>query len=129
MVDTFHSLIRLPMPSECLASLSRASLRTALVASLVWHASLAASAQPFAPPAPVSIATVALHVEPPTQASPVVPVPPSEQYPALYRDVQLAHLFPDSKTFADMVPLSPPAQIATAYDAAKQQPNSCRRRS
>jgi alpha,alpha-trehalase len=91
-----------------------------LAASLVWHASLAAPSEPSAPAA--GIATVAVHVEPPTQASPVVPVPPSEQYPALYRDVELAHLYPDSKTFADMVPSAPPAQIESAYDAAKQQP-------
>jgi hypothetical protein len=87
-----HSLIRLPMPYQNLADLSRASLRLAVVVSLVWHASLAASAQTSDAPAPASIATVALHVEPPTQTSPVVPVPPSEQYAALYRDVQLAHL-------------------------------------
>ncbi|HEY1213162.1 MAG TPA: hypothetical protein VGE93_05980, partial [Bryobacteraceae bacterium] len=32
------------------------------------------------------------------------PLPPSELYGDLYRQVQLAHLYPDSKTFADMVP-------------------------
>ncbi|WP_244221058.1 alpha,alpha-trehalase TreF [Paraburkholderia aromaticivorans] len=69
------------------------------------------------------IVAAAVHVEPPTQASPVVPIAPSEQYPTLYRDVQLAHLYPDSKTFADMVPLSPPAQLAAAYENAKQQRN------
>ncbi|MEX3762328.1 alpha,alpha-trehalase TreF [Paraburkholderia phenoliruptrix] len=68
------------------------------------------------------IVHIAVHVEPPAQASPVVPVPPSEQYAELYRDVQLAHLFPDSKTFADMVPLEPPSQIAVDYASAKQQP-------
>jgi alpha,alpha-trehalase len=119
-----HFFIHSPMPSAHLA-LPLASLRCALAASLVWHASLAASAPTPASveATPVSVATVAVHVEPPSQASPVVPVPPSEQYAALYRDVQLAHLFPDSKTFADMVPLVAPAQIAATYDTAKQQPN------
>ncbi|MFL9929434.1 alpha,alpha-trehalase TreF [Paraburkholderia sp. RL18-103-BIB-C] len=109
------------MPSPHLAAVSRAALRAAFAASLVWHASPATSTEPSAAPS-AGIATVAVHVEPPTQASPVVAVPPSEQYAALYRDVQLAHLYPDSKTFADMVPSSPPAQIETAYDAIKQQP-------
>jgi alpha,alpha-trehalase len=111
------------MPSQDLVDLSRASLRTVLVATLLWHGSLAASAPPSDAPRAAAIATVTVHVEPPTQASPVVPVPPSEQYAALYRDVQLAHLFPDSKTFADMMPLAQPEQIASAYDTAKQQPN------
>lgn len=111
---TYHAFTDFPRPR----------LRTALVAALVWHA-LLASAEPAsgvsAPERGASVAAV--DVEPPTQASPVVPVSPSDQYPALYRDVQLARLYPDSKTFADMVPLSPPAQIAAAYDVAKQQAN------
>jgi len=49
-------------------------------------------------------------------------MPPSEAYGALYRDVELAHLFPDSKTFADMVPNAPPQQIVAAYTSAKPQP-------
>jgi alpha,alpha-trehalase len=52
-------------------------------------------------------------------ASPVVPVPPSELYGALYRDVELAHLYPDSKTFADMVPNAPPQQIVADYARQK----------
>ncbi|MFM0339679.1 alpha,alpha-trehalase TreF [Paraburkholderia fungorum] len=111
------------MTYSAFVDLSRSPLRTALCAALVWHASLAGAAPPSAASsAGGGVVVAALHVEPPSQASPVVPVPPSEQYATLYRDVELAHLFPDSKTFADMVPLSPPAQIATAYDAAKQQP-------
>uniref|UniRef100_E1TIY5 Alpha,alpha-trehalase n=1 Tax=Burkholderia sp. (strain CCGE1003) TaxID=640512 RepID=E1TIY5_BURSG len=106
-------------------------LCNALVAALVLHACFASAAsvapgtQPQNDAATTSsgaITQVALHVEPPAQASPVVPVPPSEQYPELYRDVELAHLFPDSKTFADMVPLEPPSQIAASYTSAKQQP-------
>jgi alpha,alpha-trehalase len=52
-------------------------------------------------------------------ASPVVPVPPSELYGVLYRDVELAHLYPDSKTFADMVPNAPPQQIVDDYARQK----------
>jgi len=57
-----------------------------------------------------------------TSASPVVPVPPSELYGTLYRDVELAHLYPDSKTFADMVPNAPPQQIAADYAGQKDDP-------
>jgi alpha,alpha-trehalase len=52
-------------------------------------------------------------------ASPVVPVPPSDLYGRLYRDVELARLFPDSKTFADMVPNASPQQIVADYAAHK----------
>jgi alpha,alpha-trehalase len=66
--------------------------------------------------------TAGTHANPHAQPSPVVPMPPSEAYGALYRDVELAHLFPDSKTFADMVPNAPPQQIVAAYTSAKPQP-------
>ncbi|WP_143752237.1 alpha,alpha-trehalase TreF [Burkholderia sp. SRS-W-2-2016] len=56
------------------------------------------------------------------QPSPVVPTPPSELYGELYRDVELAHLYPDSKTFADMVPNAPPAQLVADYNSARTQP-------
>jgi alpha,alpha-trehalase len=55
-------------------------------------------------------------------ASPVVPVPPSDLYGDLYRDVELAHLYPDSKTFADMVPNVPPKEIVADY--AGQKPDA-----
>ncbi|MFP3429662.1 alpha,alpha-trehalase TreA [Paraburkholderia sp. SIMBA_061] len=113
------------MTDKAFAS-NRLRLRSALVAAFVLHASFATAAF-AASTADVAhtangITRVALHVEPPSQASPVVPVPPSGQYPELYRDVQLAHLFPDSKTFADMVPLAPPEQIAADYASTRQQP-------
>lgn len=50
------------------------------------------------------------------------PLPPSETLGDLYRDVELAHLFPDSKTFADMIPTEAPARIVAAYEAARAQP-------
>ncbi|MEM5438839.1 alpha,alpha-trehalase TreF [Paraburkholderia diazotrophica] len=52
-------------------------------------------------------------------ASPVVPVPPSDLYGDLYRAVELAHLYPDSKTFADMVPNVPPKEIDADYAGQK----------
>lgn len=124
MTDNAYAVTRL-------RSLRGLRLCNALVAALVLHACFASAAsvapgtQPQNDAATTSsgaITQVALHVEAPAQASPVVPVPPSEQYPELYRDVELARLFPDSKTFADMVPLEPPSQIAANYTSAKQQP-------
>ncbi|WP_118183548.1 alpha,alpha-trehalase TreA [Paraburkholderia phosphatilytica] len=56
------------------------------------------------------------------QPSPVVPTPPSELYGDLYRDVELAHIYPDSKTFADMVPNEAPAQVVADYQSARTQP-------
>nr|WP_246641849.1 alpha,alpha-trehalase TreF [Paraburkholderia edwinii] len=56
-----------------------------------------------------------------TTPSPVVPVPPSELYGALYRDVELAHLFPDSKTFADMIPNDTPSHLVAEYTQQKSQ--------
>jgi alpha,alpha-trehalase len=38
----------------------------------------------------------------------------------LFHDVQLARLFPDSKTFADARPRLAPAEIAARYDAARR---------
>ena len=46
------------------------------------------------------------------------PAPPSEIYGRLFADVQLARVFPDGKTFADAVPLRPPAAIIADYARA-----------
>ena len=111
------------MTHPTFAASFRLRLRSALVAAFLLQSSLSGAAWAAGTaPWQGGITRVAVHVEPPAQASPVVAVPPSEQYAELYRDVQLAHLFPDSKTFADMVPLSAPEQVASAYAAAKQQP-------
>jgi alpha,alpha-trehalase len=100
------------------------------LASLPGVASVASAAPASAPrglsfgrvtTSGAAAAAVAPPVNPHAQASPVAPVPPSEQYGELYRDVELAHLFPDSKTFADMVPNAPPQQIVAAYTSAHQQ--------
>jgi alpha,alpha-trehalase len=53
---------------------------------------------------------------------PDYPVPPSIEYGDLYRDVELASIFPDSKTFPDLVPAASPPEILQAYEAAKESP-------
>ena len=45
--------------------------------------------------------------------------PPQVLFKNLFIAVQSAQLFPDSKTFADAVPKSAPAQILSRFDAAK----------
>ncbi|HYZ35892.1 MAG TPA: alpha,alpha-trehalase TreF, partial [Pseudonocardiaceae bacterium] len=51
------------------------------------------------------------------------PVPPSIEYGDLYRDVELTSVFPDSKTFPDMIPIASPADILQTYEAAKASPD------
>jgi alpha,alpha-trehalase len=53
---------------------------------------------------------------------PAYATPPSIEYGELYRDVELASVFPDSKTFPDMIPDAPPATILHEYSAAKTAP-------
>ena len=48
--------------------------------------------------------------------------PPSIEYGDLYSAVELAPVFPDSKTFPDMIPSVSPEQVLSAYDAAKGTP-------
>ncbi|MCC9137897.1 alpha,alpha-trehalase TreF [Pontibacter silvestris] len=47
---------------------------------------------------------------------------PDEQLGELFEEVQLAPVFPDSKTFPDCIPLSSPEQILQAYHQEKGQP-------
>lgn len=54
---------------------------------------------------------------------PDYPVPPSITYGSLYRDVELASIFPDSKTFPDLIPAAPPPSILLDYSSAKGSPN------
>jgi alpha,alpha-trehalase len=49
-------------------------------------------------------------------------VPPSILYGPLYRDVELSAIFPDSKTFPDLIPDEAPADIVAEYEADKAQP-------
>jgi alpha,alpha-trehalase len=53
---------------------------------------------------------------------PDYPVPPSIEYGALYRNVELSSIFPDSKTFPDLVPSTSPQEILLDYDAAQGSP-------
>ena len=53
---------------------------------------------------------------------PDYPEPPSITYGPLYRAVELGSIFPDSKTFPDMIPGTSPAQILADYDVAKKTP-------
>jgi alpha,alpha-trehalase len=46
---------------------------------------------------------------------------PEDLYGPLYQAVELARVFPDSKTFADIVPRDPPAAIMAAYRAEQPQ--------
>ena len=53
---------------------------------------------------------------------PDYPEPPSITYGPLYRAVELGSIFPDSKTFPDMIPGTSPARVLVDYDVAKQTP-------
>lgn len=48
-----------------------------------------------------------------------IPSPPQEVFGPLYRVVQLAGLFPDSKTFPDAIPKIPPPQILGQFRKAQ----------
>jgi alpha,alpha-trehalase len=74
-------------------------------------------ALPHAPAVP------AAQANPHAQPSPVEPTPPSELYGELYRAVELAGVFPDSKTFADMIPNVSPKQIVADYGTARGPAN------
>ena len=49
--------------------------------------------------------------------------PPSVEYGDLYAAVELSSIFPDSKTFPDLVPTEAPSDILAAYDAMKADPS------
>jgi alpha,alpha-trehalase len=48
---------------------------------------------------------------------------PDKIYGELFTDVQMAKIFPDSKTFVDCIPKRDPAAIVKDYIAAKNNPN------
>jgi alpha,alpha-trehalase len=50
------------------------------------------------------------------------PASPQVLFEDLYADVELQHIFPDSKEFADATPTLPPSEILALYHA--QKPNS-----
>ena len=107
--------------------------RTTLARVVSLPLLVAALAATMAAPAPAqtpSSAVQAIGVQeraaggagPQEAASPVAPAPPSERYSALFRDVELTHLFPDSKTFADMPPNSDPQDIVATYRTERASP-------
>jgi alpha,alpha-trehalase len=53
---------------------------------------------------------------------PAYTTPPSIEYGELYRDVELASVYPDSKTFPDLIPDASPATILREYNSAKTVP-------
>jgi alpha,alpha-trehalase len=57
--------------------------------------------------------------QPAATASTPAATPPQVLFKNLFIAVQSAEVFPDSKTFADAVPKSAPAQILSRFDAAK----------
>ena len=56
------------------------------------------------------------------QTAPATLYDPSRDLGTLFQDVQLAGVFPDSKTFVDARPLSAPAEIAARYAAERGRP-------
>jgi alpha,alpha-trehalase len=61
-------------------------------------------------------------VSTPAVASPATAYEPSRALGALFHDVQLTGIFPDSKTFVDARPLEPPAAITATYAAERGSP-------
>src|SRR5687767_860776 len=47
---------------------------------------------------------------------------PDQIYGTLFKDVQMAQIFPDGKTFVDCVPKKDPKEIVKEYLAAKKNP-------
>ncbi|WP_415774502.1 alpha,alpha-trehalase TreF [Paraburkholderia sp. J94] len=84
------------------------------VAQSAVPATAQAASQPASQPAQAASASAA-------QQPAALPLPPSELYGQLYRDVELAQVFPDSKTFADMTPNEAPARIVEEYEMWRAQ--------
>jgi alpha,alpha-trehalase len=80
-----------------------------------WALALAALAIPLSPAAARPQQSMAQHV---LQVSAEAKTP-EDVFGPLFRAVQLAHVFPDNKTFADMVPLQSPEAILSAYRQEK----------
>lgn len=80
-----------------------------------WALALAALAIPLSPAAARPQQSMAQRV---LQVSAEAKTP-EDVFGPLFRAVQLAHVFPDNKTFADMVPLQSPEAILSAYRQEK----------
>jgi alpha,alpha-trehalase len=55
-------------------------------------------------------------------SAPALPLAPDQLYGELFSAVQLKHVFPDQKAFADAVPKKSPAEIVRDYAAVKADP-------
>lgn len=66
--------------------------------------------------------TPADQARPRTGAPAQARLPPQALYAELFVDVQTRPVFPDSKTFVDMIPQGAPAEILAAYRAQKDGP-------
>jgi alpha,alpha-trehalase len=66
-------------------------------------------------PADAAVATTVI-------ANQQITPPPSILFGQLFRDVQLAKVFPDQKTFCDLIPKGPPAMILADYAAQRKDP-------
>ena len=78
--------------------------RRSLAVASLWLLAACASAPPPAAVAPVAAGLY----------------DPAHDLGALFRDVQLAELFPDSKTFVDAKPTAAPAEVAARYARERQ---------
>ncbi len=56
------------------------------------------------------------------RVGPADTTPPSIEYGPLYPAVELSGIFPDSKTFPDLIPTEAPAAVLAEYQAQKGQP-------
>ncbi|WP_248324452.1 MULTISPECIES: alpha,alpha-trehalase TreF [unclassified Caballeronia] len=90
---------------------------TTLTRALLIAASAAAFSTATQAQSEIQAASAAVAASAPASS----PLPPSELYGELYREVQLAHVYPDSKTFADMTPNVSPQQVMIDY-ANRTQP-------
>jgi len=72
--------------------------------------------------APVPASAQSVTAEPSATAA-LTTTPPSILFGPLFRDVQLAQIFPDQKTFCDLLPDEPPARIVAEYQALKSSPS------
>ncbi|HYG08020.1 MAG TPA: alpha,alpha-trehalase TreA [Stenotrophomonas sp.] len=80
-------------------------------------AGAAAAAWAREPPATLERAAAA-----DSTAAAELPVPPDVAMPVLFDAVQRARVFPDQKTFPDLLPLRAPARIEQAYLQQRQHP-------
>ncbi|MGI4875012.1 MAG: alpha,alpha-trehalase TreA [Janthinobacterium lividum] len=65
---------------------------------------------------------VLLLAAPALAQSPLLKPTPRQLYPGLFEAVQLGQVYPDGKTFVDMLPRSSPAEVLAAYAREKTQP-------